>query len=167
MQFQMPHRFQSFCKKVTNYWCFQWCPQPENIRECWIPTKPLLIWISLRITVSLELERTLKGHWVHQPCNEQGHPQLKQVAQSLVQPGLECLHGWGIHHIPDNLYQCLTTLTAKDFFLMSNLNLPSLNYYSFLFSSVIMMMKRGAVQVSVTIYLGNEVFLSHWLLCSW
>jgi len=120
MQFQMPHRFQSFCRKVTNYWCFQWCPQPENISECGIPTKPLPTWPSLRILKSLELERTLKGHWVQQPCNEQGHPQLKQVAQSLVQPGLECLHGWGTHQIPHNLFQCLTTLTVKDFSLYSN-----------------------------------------------
>ena len=30
----------------------------------------------------LELEETFKGHLVQLPCNEQGHPQLDQVAQS-------------------------------------------------------------------------------------
>jgi len=33
------------------------------------------------------------------PCSKQGHPQLDQVAQSLAQPGLECLQKWGFHHI--------------------------------------------------------------------
>ena len=30
-----------------------------------------------------------------------------------------------------NLFQCLTTLTVKDFFLISNLNLPSLSFKPF------------------------------------
>ena len=47
---------------------------------------------------TLELEGTFKGHLVQLPCNEQGHPQLDQIAQSLVQPGLESLQGWGTHH---------------------------------------------------------------------
>jgi len=54
---------------------------------------------SHRSTESLELEGTFKGHLVQLPCSEQEHPQLDQVAQSLVQPGLECLQGWGIHYI--------------------------------------------------------------------
>ncbi|KAK4824075.1 hypothetical protein QYF61_010586, partial [Mycteria americana] len=33
------------------------------------------------------------------PCNEQGHLQLDQVAQSLIQPDLECSQGWGICHL--------------------------------------------------------------------
>jgi len=43
------------------------------------------------------LEGTLKGHLVQLPCNEQGHLQLHQVAQSPIQPDLECLQGQGIH----------------------------------------------------------------------
>jgi len=43
------------------------------------------------IIESLELEGTFKCHLVQLPCNEQGHPQLDQVAQSLVQPNLEYL----------------------------------------------------------------------------
>ena len=45
------------------------------------------------------LEGTFKDHLVQSPCNEQGHLQLDQVAQSPVQPGLECSQGWGIYHL--------------------------------------------------------------------
>ena len=38
-----------------------------------------------RITESFELERTIKGNLVQLPCNEWGHLQLGQVAQSPVQ----------------------------------------------------------------------------------
>jgi len=48
--------------------------------------------------ISLELEGVFKGHLVQLPCNEQGHPELDQVAQILIKPHLECFLGWGIHH---------------------------------------------------------------------
>ena len=54
---------------------------------------------SCRIIESSELEQTFKGHLVQLPSNEQGHPQLDHVAQSPVQPDLECLQGWGIHQL--------------------------------------------------------------------
>lgn len=41
----------------------------------------------------LELEGTLKVHLVQLPCSEQGHAQLGQVAQGLIQPDLESLQG--------------------------------------------------------------------------
>jgi len=44
------------------------------------------------------LEGALKGHLVQLPCNEHGHPQLDQVAQSPINPGLECPQGWGFQH---------------------------------------------------------------------
>lgn len=37
------------------------------------------------------MERTIKGYLIQFPCNEQGHLQLGQVAQSLNQTDLECL----------------------------------------------------------------------------
>jgi len=43
------------------------------------------------------LEGTPKGHPVQPPWNKQGHLQLDQVAQSPVQPNLECFQGWGIY----------------------------------------------------------------------
>jgi len=45
------------------------------------------------------LEGTFRGHLAQTPCNEQGRLQLDQVAQSPVQPGLECFQGWGIYHL--------------------------------------------------------------------
>ena len=47
----------------------------------------------------LVLEGTFKGQLVQPPCNEQGHPPLDQVAQSPVQPDLECFQGWSIYHL--------------------------------------------------------------------
>ena len=52
-----------------------------------------------RIIEWFELEGTFKGHLVQPPCHEQGHLPLDQVAQSPVQPDLECSQGWGIHHL--------------------------------------------------------------------
>jgi len=45
-----------------------------------------------RITELFELEITFKGHLVQLPCNELGHLQLDQGAQSPVQSDLECLN---------------------------------------------------------------------------
>jgi len=53
-----------------------------------------------KIMESLELERTFKGYLVQLPCNEQGRAQLDEIARSPIQPGLECLHGQGIHPVP-------------------------------------------------------------------
>ena len=41
-----------------------------------------------KIIEPFELEVTLKGQL---SCNEQGHLQLNQVAQSSIQPDLQCL----------------------------------------------------------------------------
>jgi len=46
-----------------------------------------------------ELEGTLKGHLVQLPCNEQGHLQLDQGAQSPIQPDLVYLQGQDFHHL--------------------------------------------------------------------
>jgi len=48
---------------------------------------------------SFGLEGTFKGHLLQLPHNEQGHLQVDQVAQSLVQSVLECLQGWAFYHI--------------------------------------------------------------------
>ena len=44
----------------------------------------------------LMLEGTFKGDLVQLLCNEQGHLQLHQVAQGLIQPHLESLQSQGI-----------------------------------------------------------------------
>jgi len=46
-----------------------------------------------------ELEGTSKGYLVQPPCNNQGHLPLDQVAQSPVQPDLECFQAWGIYYL--------------------------------------------------------------------
>jgi len=51
------------------------------------------------IIESLEFEGTSEGRLVQLPGNEQGHPQLDEVAQGLIQPYLESLQGRGINHI--------------------------------------------------------------------
>ena len=57
------------------------------------------------------------GNLVQLPCNEQGHPQLHQCSE---------LQGWGTTTSLGNLCQCLTAIIAKNFFLISNRNLFSL-----------------------------------------
>ncbi|KAK4822001.1 hypothetical protein QYF61_006615, partial [Mycteria americana] len=54
---------------------------------------------SQQLVLQSGLEGTFKGHLVQPPCNEQGHPQLDQVAQSPIQPDLECFQGWGIYRL--------------------------------------------------------------------
>ena len=43
-----------------------------------------------RITMIIEFQS---------PCYVQGHQPPDQAAQSHIQPGLECLQGWGIHSL--------------------------------------------------------------------
>jgi len=71
-----------------------------------------------------ELEGALKDHLVPPPLHEQGHPQLHQCSEPL-QLDLVGLQGWG------NVCQYLPALTVKNFFLISNLNLPSFSLNPF------------------------------------
>jgi len=45
------------------------------------------------------LEGTIKGCLVQAPCREQGHLQPDQVAQSPIQPDLQCSQGWDIDRL--------------------------------------------------------------------
>ena len=65
------------------------------------------------------------------PCYVQGHQPPDQAAQSHIQPGLECLQGWGIHSLLGQPIQCVTTLWVKNFLLISHLNLPCLSLKPF------------------------------------
>ena len=84
-----------------------------------------------RVIESFELERILKALPVQLLCDEQGHPQLDQVVQSLEQPDLKSGKDEASTTSLGNLFQCLTTHTIKDFFLIFSLNLPSFSLKPF------------------------------------
>ena len=71
------------------------------------------------------------AHPVPTPCYVQGRQPADQAAQSHIQPGLECLQGWGIHSLLGQPVQCVTTLWGKNFLLISDLNLPCLSLKPF------------------------------------
>ena len=68
-------------------------------------------------------ERTLKGHLIQCPCNEEGHPWLDQVLRAPSSLTFNVSKDKASTTTLGNLLQCLTTLTVKNFFLISNLNL--------------------------------------------
>ena len=45
------------------------------------------------------VEKDHNDHRVSTPCYVWGHQPPAQAAQSHIQPGLECLQGWGIHSL--------------------------------------------------------------------
>ena len=71
------------------------------------------------------LEGTFKDLLVQLLCNEQGHLQLDQFAQSPVQPDLECLQGQSIHHFSGQHHYPY----CKNVFLISNPMTKSLTKY--------------------------------------
>jgi len=56
------------------------------------------VWKHHRIIEWPGLKRTSKIIEFQPPCYVQGRQPLHQAAQSHIQPGLECLQGWGIHN---------------------------------------------------------------------
>ena len=45
------------------------------------------------------VEKDHNDRLVSTPCYVQGHQPPDQAAQSHIQPGFECLQGWGIHNL--------------------------------------------------------------------
>jgi len=54
------------------------------------------------------VEKDHSDHLLSTPCYVQGHQPADQAAQSHIQPGLECLQGWGIHSLLGQPVQCIT-----------------------------------------------------------
>jgi len=52
-----------------------------------------------RITECFVLERIFRNHLTHLPCSKQGYLYQDHVAQSPIQPGLECFQAWGLHYL--------------------------------------------------------------------
>jgi len=65
------------------------------------------------------LEGTFRGHLAQPPCSEQGYLQLDQVAQSPVQPGLECFQGWVLHYFDEKSVPVLHHPYCKNFLPMT------------------------------------------------
>ena len=63
------------------------------------------------------IEKDHSAHPVPTPCYVQGRQPAAQAAQSHIQPGLECLQGWGIHSLLGQPVQCVTTFWVKNFLL--------------------------------------------------
>lgn len=63
----------------------------------------------------LWVERTFKDHLIQPLCNVQGHLQLKQVAQSYIQPYLECIQGLDICHLSRQPVPVFQHLHCKKF----------------------------------------------------
>jgi len=68
------------------------------------------------------VEKEHNAHAVPTPCYVQGHQPADQAAQSHIQPGLECLQGWGTHSLLGQPVQCITTLWGKNFLLLAGYN---------------------------------------------
>ena len=81
-----------------------------------------------RIIELFEMEGTLKGHLVQLPCNEQEHLQQIRLLRGPSSLTLSVSRDRASTTSLGNLFQCLTTLIIKNFFLTSSLNLPSFNY---------------------------------------
>ena len=77
------------------------------------------------------MKRTIMIIEFQPPCYVQGCQPLDQAAQSHIQPGLECLQGWGIHSLLGWAVPVCHHLCVKNFLLISNLNLPCLSLKPF------------------------------------
>ena len=86
---------------------------------------PLPITHFHRITECFGLEGTFRGHLAQPPCSRQEHLKPDRVAQSPVQPGLECFQGWGLHSFSGQSVPGFHHPYGKNFFLISSPNLPS------------------------------------------
>ena len=84
-----------------------------------------------RITEWPGLKRTSKIIYFQPPWHKPGCQPLDQSAQSHIQPGLECLQGWGIHNLLGQPVPVRHHSLSEKLPLISNPNLPCLSVKSF------------------------------------
>ena len=77
-----------------------------------------------RIIELLELKRNVNGHPVQLPCNEQGHLHVIKELRTLSSLTLNVSRDGASTASQDFLFQCLTIFIVKNYFLISDLNLP-------------------------------------------
>jgi len=109
------------------FWSSQSVPR---VKSCHRETKCAAVWVMAALSWNHRMAWVEKDHSAHPvstPCYVQGRQPADQAAQSHIQPGLECLQGWGIHSLLGQPVQCVTTLWVKNFLLIYNLNLPYLS----------------------------------------
>lgn len=68
---------------------------------------------SHRIIEEFGLKGIFKAHLVQHPCNEQGHLQPKQIAQTPVQPNLEGFKRWASASSLGNLFQLFPAFSGS------------------------------------------------------
>ena len=85
-----------------------------------------------RIIERSGLEVTLKIIWFQPPCHEQGHLHQTRLLRAPTNLALNTSREGADTASLGNLGQCFTTLMVKNFFLLSNLNLPSFSLQPFL-----------------------------------
>ena len=74
---------------------------------------------------------TFKGHLVQFPCNAQGHYSSIRLPKACSSLAFAVLRDGASTTSLGNHFQCLSSLTVKDFFLISELNLHSLSLKPF------------------------------------
>jgi len=84
------------------------------------------------ITERPGLKRTTIIIYSQPPCYVQDRHPLDQAAQSHIQPGLECLQGWGIHNLLGQPVPVHHNTAWKNFHLISYLKLPCICLKPFL-----------------------------------
>ena len=92
---------------ITNPKRLLWCPVSFSSE---IYTNKHYLDIHHRIIEWPGLKRTTMIIEFQPPCYVQGRQPADQAAQSHIQPGLECLQGWGICNLLGQPVQCVTTL---------------------------------------------------------
>jgi len=90
------------------------------------------------------VEKAHSAHPVPTPCYVQGRQPGDQAAQSHIQPGLECLQGWGIHSLLGQPVQCVTTFCVK-----RHLSKQETKASSTALSAATLSLQRGAAIVCV------------------
>jgi len=118
--------------------------------------------INILIIECFGLEGTFRGHPAHPPCSEQGLLQLhiRHNVRLFRAPSNLALNdskdGASATSL-SNLGQCFTTLSVKNFFLLSYLNLPSLSLKSW---SLVLSQQALLISLSFSSMPVNDLYKS-------